>query len=302
MQTLYTLATTMEPADKELQKKSGTKILDEKLSHSIDLLAISILYTFRVADYVQTDARIRASKFLPTEEDLKVNTKIADNEFMLQVLANETFNKKVKDSKLQYLINEDWVKKLYQHLVKTSEYKEYISKNERTPAEEKSIMQFVWEKLILADESLQEYFAEELQGWEDDFEMTKMLMENFFKNTTKINFLVPLSEEKYQYAHSLLYTVIDKDEYCMELIKPKIVHWDTDRIAMVDLLLLKMGLCEMLYFPTIPTKVTINEYIEVAKVYSTPQSGNFVNGVLDNILKDLTKENKIRKQERTRKS
>ena len=76
---------------------------------------------------------------------------------------------------------------------------------------------------------------------------------------------------------------------------------DAERVALIDLLLLRMGVCELLYFPTIPTKVTINEYIEVAKRYSTPQSGQFVNGVLDNILKDLEKEKKINKQERTRK-
>lgn len=301
MQTLYTLATTMEPGDNEQRKKLGSKILDDKLNHSIDLFAISILYIFQVANYVETDARIRASKFLPTPEDLDVNTKISGNEYMVQILANDSFTKKVKDAKLQHLINEDRVKKTYQQLVKTPEYKQYIETEERKPADEKAIIQFIWEKLILTDELLQEYFSEELQGWEDDMEMTKMLMENFFKNASKINFLMPLAEEKYQYAHSLLHTVIDKDDYCMELIRPKIAHWDTERIAVIDLILLKMGLCEMLFFPTIPTKVTINEYIEVAKVYSTPQSGNFVNGVLDNILKDLVKENKIRKQERTRK-
>ena len=101
--------------------------------------------------------------------------------------------------------------------------------------------------------------------------------------------------------HDLLHSVIDRDGYTMELIQPKLQNWDADRVALIDLMLLQMGVCELLYFPTIPTKVTINEYIEIAKLYSTPQSGQFINGVLDNILKDLEKENKIKKQERTRK-
>ena len=84
----------------------------------------------------------------------------------------------------------------------------------------------------------------------------------------------------------------------MELIEPRLTNWDKERVALIDLLLLKMGVCEFLYFPTIPTKVTINEYIDVAKQYSTPQSGQFVNGVLDNILKGLVSENKIRKIDR----
>jgi N utilization substance protein B len=86
----------------------------------------------------------------------------------------------------------------------------------------------------------------------------------------------------------------------MELIKPKLKNWDAERVAIIDLILLKMGVAELLYFPTIPTKVTINEYIEIAKNYSTPQSGQFVNGVLDNLLKELVSANKIRKIERTK--
>ena len=84
----------------------------------------------------------------------------------------------------------------------------------------------------------------------------------------------------------------------MELIKPKLKNWDPDRIAALDMILLRMGICEFLYFETIPTKVTINEYIDLAKRYSTPKSGDFVNGVLDNILKDLKKKNLIQKSGR----
>jgi N utilization substance protein B len=97
-----------------------------------------------------------------------------------------------------------------------------------------------------------------------------------------------------------LKTVIAREEYASELIEPKLTNWDKERVAIIDLLLLRMGVCEFLYFETIPTKVTINEYIDIAKQYSTPQSGQFVNGVLDNILKDLDKEGLIRKMDRNK--
>ncbi len=300
MQTLYTL-TTMEPGELEKNKKLGSSILNEKLSRSLDLFTISILYTFRVAQYAEINAMQRASKYLPTAEDLNVSTKIAGNEFMWQVLANQTFAEKIKEAKIEHFVDDEWIKKVYQLLVKTPEYKEYAAKQERSGKEERAIIQFIWEKMILENEQLQEYFSEELPGWEDDREMTLMLMENFFKSNTKINFLNLISSEKSEYAHNLLHTVLEKGSYCMELIQPKLINWDADRVALIDLLLLRMGVCELLYFPTIPTKVTINEYIEIAKQYSMPQSGQFVNGVLDNILKDLTKENLIHKQERTRK-
>jgi transcription antitermination protein NusB len=301
MQTLYTLE-TMEPAEQEKNLKIGANILNEKLNRSLDLFLISILYTFNVARYAEKNAHQRASKYLPTEEDLVVNTKIAGNEYIWEILENNTFKARNSESKLDGFINEEWIKKIYQQLEKEAEYHAYISEPTRNPKSEKNIIKYIWEELILKNEGLMEYFLEELPGWEDDKDMTLMLMDNFFKNSSKINFLNLISVEKREYAHSLMKTVMDKKEYCMELIQPKLINWDAERVALIDLLLLRMGVCELLYFPTIPTKVTINEYIEVAKLYSTPQSGQFVNGVLDNILKDLEKENKIQKQERTRKS
>jgi N utilization substance protein B len=90
-------------------------------------------------------------------------------------------------------------------------------------------------------------------------------------------------------------TVIEKKEYTLELIKPKLNNWDSDRIALLDMIIIQMGICELLYFETIPTKVTINEYIDLAKDYSTIQSGQFINGILDNIHKELLTEGKINK-------
>jgi N utilization substance protein B len=119
---------------------------------------------------------------------------------------------------------------------------------------------------------------------------------NYFNKPNDFNFANILSDEKRKFSEDLLETVIDKHEYVMELIKPKLKNWDADRIASLDLIILQMGVCEFLFFETIPTKVTINEYIDIAKAYSTVQSGQFVNGLLDNIHKELTAENKIVKK------
>ena len=301
MQTLYTLE-TLDPGEVDKNKKLGATILNDKLNRSLDLFVISILYTVKVAQHAEADAHHRASKYLPTKEDMSVSTKIAGNEFLWTTLSNQTFAEKVKEGKLEHYVDEEWVKKLYSSFIKTNEYQEYAAENSRNTKSEKAIIKFLWEKQLLANESLMEFFTEELPGWEDDREMTLMLMDNFFKSHSKINFLSLISTEKREYAHSLMQTVLDKKDYCMELIEPKLINWDSERVALVDLLLLRMGVCEFLYFPTIPTKVTINEYIELAKLYTTPQSGQFINGVLDNILKDLETDNKIRKQDRVRKS
>lgn len=296
MQTLYTLS-SLDQGEKN--GSEATRILDEKLNQVLDLFTVSVLYTIRTAQYAETDAQHRSAKYLRSEQDVNINTAIATNSFISRILSNASFNEKVKKDKLERFIDEEWVKKIFHLLAKSEEYIKYSGTAVNSPAEDKAIIQSIWEKVILANEELVSYFTDELPGWEDDCELIIMLMHNFFNGSSKINFLNLLSGEKKDYAHSLLQTVIDKHDYCMELIEPKLTNWDKDRVALIDLLLLRMGVCEFLYFPTIPTKVTINEYIDIAKQYSTPQSGQFVNGVLDNILKDLQKENKITKTDRT---
>jgi N utilization substance protein B len=296
MQTLYTLSSLENGA--QGNEEAAARLLNDKLEQALDIFTISVLFTLRIAQYAETDAQHRSSKYLPTAEDMKVNTNIAVNGFVQKMMANASFKEKIKNAKLERYIDGEWIKKIYQLLTKTTEYAQYIELQSPAPLQEKEIIQYIWEKQVIGNEEVQAYFADELAGWEDDGELIIMLMQNFFKGNSKVNFSNLLSGEKRNYAQELLTAVIEKDAYCMELIEPKLKNWDKERVALIDLLLLRMGVCEFLYFPTIPTKVTINEYIDIAKQYSTPQSGQFVNGVLDNILKDLVKENMIRKVER----
>lgn len=297
MQTLYTLATT-EAGSLEEQKKHGSSLLDEKISRFLDLFVIAVLYTLQVARYAEKDAGKRATKYLPTTDDLNVNTKIAGNEFLWKILDNETFAEKIKDKHISRYMDDDLVKSIYKKLAATPEYMAYIADRERNYKSELAIIKFIFDNNIFGDEDVMEHFTDELPGWEDDSDMVKILMDNFFKSSSKVNFLKLITAEKNEYAHSLLHTALEKEGYFRELIQPKLNNWDAERVALIDMLLLRMGVAELLFFPTIPTKVTINEYIEIAKMYSTPQSGQFVNGVLDNILKDLVKENKIHKEQR----
>lgn len=302
MQTMYSISLLDPENMKKTLQQSGADVLNEKLSRSLELFTTVILYATRVAQYAEQSAHLRASKYLPTAEDLSVNTKIAGNEALWQVLSNETFNEKVKASRLEQNIDPEWVRKLFLELVQTPEYTDYIAVQQRDPKGEIAMFRFIWEGVMLKNEAFIDHLSDELAGWEDDFPMLQMLMDNFFKGGKRFNFLHLVSGEKLEYARDLLRTVIEKEEYTMELIRPKLVNWEAERVAAIDLILLRMGVCELLFFPTIPTKVTINEYIDLAKTYSTPQSGQFVNGVLDNLLKELNKEGKIRKNERGMKS
>ena len=298
MQTLYSLATFDQP--EAINKLAVARMLDEKLDHVLDVFTVCVLYPVKVAQYAEMDAIQRSSKYIRTDEDMNVDVRIATNTQVIKTLEKASFNEKIKKDKLERFIDEEWVKKIYQQLVKAPEYGNYLS-SAPSVAADKQIMQFIWEKLMLENELLVSAFSDELPGWEDNDELIIMLMQNFYKNSSKVDFLRLLSAEKKEYAHDLLQTVLEKEAYCMELIGPRLNNWDKERVAVIDMLLLRMAVCEFLYFPTIPTKVTINEYIDIAKQYSLPQSGQFVNGVLDNLLKDLEKDNMIRKQDRNAK-
>lgn len=293
MQTLYT-ATTLDNGAQG-NKEAAARILNDKLEQALDIFTVAVLYCLHAAQYAEADARQRASKYLPSAEDKNVDTRIAVNSFVTKMMQNAGFKEKVKVDKLERFVDAERVKKIYQQLLKSEAYASYISIEKHSPAEDKNIIQYLWEKEIFGNEELQSYFADELPGWEDDSELIGMLMQNFFRGNGKVDFSHLLSAEKREYAHELLQAVIEKEPYCMELIAPRLNNWDKERVALIDLLLLRMGVCEFLYFPTIPTKVTINEYIDIAKQYSTPQSGQFVNGVLDNVLKALVNEGKIKK-------
>lgn len=294
MQSLYTVA-TMDNLLTDESKAKCVNILNEKLNRSLDLFVTTILYILKVAQYAERNAQLNQSKLIPTDDELQNNTKIAGNLFLWQILSNETFTEKVKSNHLEEQVNEDWIKKIFQQLQQSDLYKTYINKKDRELKYDKKIMFFIWEQLMLKDEALLEHFSDELNGWDDDKDMIFMLVENFFKHNSTYNYLQLVSEEKLEYAQNLIRAVIEKDSMFQGIIEPKLRNWDPERVALIDTILLKMGICEFLYFPTIPTKVTINEYIEIAKVYSTPQSGQFVNGVLDNICKGFEAENKIRK-------
>lgn len=292
MQTLYTI----DSMSGEVKPGEPLVILNKKLDLSRHLFTYLIYFITEVARYAETAARQRASKNLPTAEDLSVNTKIAGNELLWKMLEQPGFKAAVEEFKLKYTIDADLLKKIYLQLVASNEYKEYIDVQARDKKNEKEILEYIFGTLLLPNEDFITHLEEHFINWDDDGEMMQQLVLNFLQKPTSYNFGLILSKEKLEFAKSLLLTTLDKTAVTLELIKPKLKNWDADRIAALDLIILQMGVCEFLYFETIPTKVTINEYIDLAKEYSTIQSGQFVNGLLDNIHKELSQQNKIDKK------
>ena len=291
MQTLYVLETQENAA----VSTETIKLLKKQFDLSTELF-VSLVYTLtEVARYAETDSRIRASKHLPTEEDRNVNTKLTGNELLWTILELPSYKTALNQYKPQLKIEADLIKKLYSHLSESAEYKKYITQLGRDKKAEREILEFVFNDIMLPNELFQAQIEELFNNWDDDVDMMHQLMQGFLQKPNNVNFQDMLGSDKWEFARGLLQTVLEKKDVAMELIKPKLKNWDPERIALLDMLLMQMGVCEFLFFETIPPKVTINEYIDVAKDYSTAQSGQFVNGILDNIHKDLVKENKMHK-------
>lgn len=291
MQTLYTLHTV----DGEL-KTDPVKLLQKQLDASRQLFIYLLFSLTEIARYAETDSVKRASKNLPSAQDLNVNTKLAGNEWLWKIIENKSFQQAVENDK-PYAIDDAkaQVKKLYYKLLETPEYQAYINTQSREKKSEKDIISFIFTNLMLPDEDYIAHIEEHFTNWDDDAEMMDQLMQNFLQKPAAYNLQEMVGKEKWEFARTLLTSAREKKDYALELIKPKLKNWDAERIAVLDMILMEMGVCELLFFETIPTKVTINEYIDLAKAYSTPQSGQFVNGILDNIHKDLQSQNKIHK-------
>lgn len=293
MQTYYTFSSKGELIGKD----EAIKELNKRLDQSI-LLFLSLIYTITEAcRYAERDARNRASKHLPTAEDLRVNTKIAGNQLLWKIIELPTYQLACKELKPEHYITDEWIRKIYNQLTETEFYQEYIHSAERDRKKEKEILEFIFTDLILPNETFIAYLEDHFTNWDDDSEMMRLLMLNFLTKPGSYNFQQFISQEKRQYASDLLQAAVEKSETCDGLIKPKLINWDPERTALLDMILIRLGVCELLYFETIPPKVTINEYIDLAKEYSTPQSGQFVNGILDGIHKDLVRDNKLHKRE-----
>ncbi len=292
MQVLYQLDVNEDSAN-----NNATKILQNNLNQTSRLFTYLIYFLTEVARYAEKDASLRAAKHLATSADKNINIKLAGNNLLWKILENNSYKKALNDNKFSFEQTGNLVRRMYNNLTASSQYQSYINTPGREPQEEREILSFIFTDLMLPDESFISHIEEYFTNWDDDAEMLNTLMLGFLQKPAGLNLQQMPDKEKNDFAIELLKTVLDKKDYVNTLIKARLKNWDPERIAALDMILMQMGVCEFLYFPTIPPKVTINEYIDLAKEYSTAQSGQFVNGILDSIHKDLLKENKIHKSE-----
>ena len=247
----------------------------------------------------QQDAKL---KRLPTEEDLNPNTKFTDNKVAAAMAANHFLQKQISDRKISWQVEQELIKKIFNEIKAGESYTEYLAIADNSFEKDKEFFAKVIKKHLEEFEPLIYFFEEKSIIWMDDFDLAFSMairtVKSIYENRTEQNFLIPLfKDEKEDKAFTLdLFrkTILHDKEY-EKLIGEKTQNWEVERIAMMDVLLMKMAITEILNFSSVPTKVSLNEYIELSKNYSTPKSQLFVNGILDKLLADFKANNQLNK-------
>ncbi|MBE0646715.1 MAG: transcription antitermination factor NusB [Bacteroidales bacterium] len=287
------------------------EIAEKHLLTSIDKLTelyfIQLSFFLEVMDFYIRWTEEAKNKFYPTYEELNPVAKFINNQVVAQLRENEDLISSCKKYKISWTEEQDNVRKVYQRIREAKEHRDYLYSGENSYKEDQEFVARMLKKYILRSPELQ-YFCEERSiHWVDDFEVAStFVLKTIRLLTPEFSSMAPLPsllikdpefdvKEEHQFIVELFRRTIIHSEEFEEQIKGRLKNWEIDRIALTDIILLKMALVEFLYFPTIPVKVTLNEYIELSKHFSTAKSKLFINGILDKMVSDLIEEDRIHK-------
>lgn len=297
LQTLYAYHQS-DQKDIKYHEKQLLQSIDKVYEMYIWMLSL----ISEVIHYAAIDAEDRANKHLPTAEDLKPNLKILTNRFITSLNQNKEYLAAIKKYKVAWDFDPELARALFSILKNSDEYKEYLLKTDDTISTDKDIIKFIFKKVILKSSLAEQVFEDKFIFWPVDKDVLQALIAKTFKNfayddpaQNKLAEVTGNWTEDREFIIELFEQSVRHDAEYQELISSKTQNWEPERIAMMDTLLMKMGITEFINFPSVPVKVTINEYLEIAKEFSTPKSNSFINGILDKILFELKAENKIKK-------
>lgn len=284
--------------EKSVSISNFLKGIDE--IHDLYIYLMNLLLVIRDEDEKKLERR--KTKKLPTPEDLNPNMSFVNNKLLVLLSENKDLNRfSEKNKKLLWGDIEVYPSRILASFRASEEFKIYTEIEKPSFKDDKKIVLFLYEAFIADNESLHDFIEGEKLHWSDSIYIANSMVVNtldsFHANCSSETqlFRIFKDEEDKRFALSLLETTIDKIPELDKIIEEKAQNWKLDRIAAIDLIVLEMGLCELLYFPDIPAKVSLNEYVELVKNYSTEKSKIFVNGILDKVLKEYREEKKIMK-------
>lgn len=285
------------------QSQNDDMIKEEKfLKHSIlkmfDLYVLNFQLLVEVQKLAAKKIALSKKKILATQEELKPNTKFIDNKLINAIAESISLESYLEMNNLKnWELEKEYVKIIFEELQKSEVYKKYLENLEDSFQVDKAFVIDFFKEIIAPNEKLADYFEDTMISWVDDIPfvntwVVRSLSKQKMNKTFKLGVLYKDTDDE-QFVSDLFRKIVLKAKSYEQDITEKTPNWETDRIADIDMILIKMAMTEFIDFPSIPTRVTINEYIEIAKDYSTTKSSYFINGVLDKISKEFTKEKRI---------
>ena len=296
LQVLYAYYTA-EHKDLRISEKE----LHFSINKSYELYNYLLLLIRDIIIYARSRMEIAANKRIPTFEDLNPNLRFVNNRLVAQLADNNQLNQYLGKNHISWVKYPELIKELYGLILESPEYSEFMALTDGGYAEDKKFVSKIYSDIILPNESFSQVLEEQSIYWNDDLEyvisMVLKTVKKFTESDGPDKELLELykNKEDRDFVIELFRKTVIKRKDCLELIDSTASNWDLERIAFMDILIMQLAITELLEFPSIPTKVTLNEYLDISKFYSTEKSNNFINGVLDKIMAHLKENDSIRK-------
>jgi len=280
---------------------TAEKELFFSLSKAYDMYNYLLLLMVEITKQAERKQNAAKSKLLPTAEELYPNMKFVENRFIAQLEVNKQLLEFSENQKKTWDNESEFVKSLCEKIMDSDIYKEYMASETSSYEEDRELWRKIYKRIIFNNPELDQVLEDQSLYWNDDKEIVDTFVLKTIKRFDEKNGarqeLLPefKDEEDRDFARRLFRRTILNADYYRHLISENTRNWELDRVAFMDVIIMQIALAEILSFPNIPVSVSLNEYVEIAKLYSTPKSGSFINGTLDGIVNVLKADNKLTK-------
>ena len=294
LQILYAHVSTPEK-----QISASENELHFSIQKTYDLYHLLLSLPIELSDYAEKLIELRKHKNFPTQEELNPNLRFVSNRLIIKLRSNKDLATFVQKNKVNWVNSQELVKRIYQSMVESELYLNYLVNSEDNFQIDRRFCEDFYPEILLKNEFVFNEFEEQSIYWNDDLDfVVSMVIKTLKKFREENNVNDHLSslykdEEDRDFTVKLFRKTLAKSEENRKTIETYTKNWDVDRVATMDILIMELALTELTEFPSVPIKVTLNEYIELAKYYSTQRSSIFINGVLDRITKDFKEQGKI---------
>ena len=296
MQLLYSL-----DRDPGVNHKEILNRYDKAVDLAYESLMFNLYLMMEITHQAVVDRDTRHAKLRPEPDDLNWNARLFENDLVTSLFQNKPLRKYFNDRSFSARVDQELLFKMYNTFSKTPEYRKYIF-TETDDAGHRELLLTIYRDLR-KNEIYEEIVDDQYPFWQEDKSLVIGAFKKIIKQLPETNErffdeYLPDHDTVIDFGRRLIEVTMEQAEELEKLIEPTLKNWDMERLAVLDVIIIKMALVEFLYFPTIPTKVTLDEYVDISKEYSTPKSKDFVNGILDKLMKTLAEEGKIKKEGR----